>query len=107
MRISAAVFDVQDGPFHIEDVEIDDQSPDEVLVKISATGVCHTDGLARHGDLPFPSPGVLGHEGAGVVAAVGAGVTSVREGDHVVLGWPWCGQCCNCQSGEPRYCARL
>ncbi len=107
MRAVAAVFDVKDGPFHVEDIEIDEPRTGEVLVRVVATGICHTDGLTRHGDLPFPPPGVLGHEGAGVVAAVGAGVTSVREGDHVVLGWPWCGQCRNCLAGEPRYCARL
>ncbi len=107
MRIHAAVFDEPDGPFHVEEAEIDEPGPGEVLVKVAATGVCHTDGLARHGDLPFPAPGVLGHEGAGTVAAVGAGVTSVREGDPVVIGWPWCGDCRNCLRGEPRYCLRL
>ncbi|WP_261801604.1 NAD(P)-dependent alcohol dehydrogenase [Streptomyces sp. ISID311] len=101
------MFDTQDGPFHLEDVDLDEPGPGEVLVKIVATGICHTDGLARHGDLPFPAPGVLGHEGAGVVAAVGPGVTSVDEGDHVVIGWPWCGECRNCLAGEPRYCAQL
>ncbi|WP_234532293.1 NAD(P)-dependent alcohol dehydrogenase [Streptomyces shenzhenensis] len=107
MRIQAAVFDKQDGPFRIEPVELDGPGPGEVLVKIVASGVCHTDGLARHGDLPFPAPGVLGHEGAGVVTAVGDGVTSVREGDRVVIGWPWCGECRNCLDGEPRYCLEL
>jgi aryl-alcohol dehydrogenase len=72
-----------------------------------ATGFCHTDGIARHGDLPFPLPGVLGHEGSGRVAAVGPGVTSVREGQPVVIGWPSCGACRNCLDGEPRYCLRL
>nr|WSY55112.1 NAD(P)-dependent alcohol dehydrogenase [Streptomyces sp. NBC_00886] len=107
MRIQAAVFDKQDGPFQLQDVELDEPGAGEVLVRITATGICHTDGLARHGDLPFPAPGVLGHEGAGVVIAMGPGVTSVREGDHVVIGWPWCGECRNCLAGEPRYCARL
>lgn len=107
MRITAAVFDTRHGPFRVEPVDIDEPGPGEVLVTVAATGICHTDGLANHGDLPFPAPGVLGHEGAGVVAEVGAGVSSVRVGDHVVLGWPWCGQCRNCLDGEPRYCARL
>jgi aryl-alcohol dehydrogenase len=57
--------------------------------------------------MPFPAPGVLGHEGAGIVAAVGAGVTNVSEGDKVVIGWPWCGQCRNCLEGQPRYCLQL
>ncbi len=107
MRITAAVVDERDGPFRVEDVELDEPGPGEVLVTVAATGICHTDGLARHGDLPFPLPGVLGHEGAGVVAAVGAGVETVSEGDPVVIGWPWCGRCRNCLDGEPRYCARL
>lgn len=107
MRIEAAVFVKQDGPFHVEAVEIDTPGPGEVLVRIEATGVCHTDGLARHGDLPFPAPGVLGHEGAGTVVALGPNVASVNVGDHVVIGWPWCGECRNCLAGEPRYCAQL
>nr|WP_240948214.1 NAD(P)-dependent alcohol dehydrogenase [Planosporangium mesophilum] len=77
------------------------------MVKIVASGICHTDSITRHGDLPMPFPSVLGHEGAGEVVAVGEGVTAVRPGDHVVIGWPYCGQCRNCRDGEPRYCARL
>ena len=76
-------------------------------MKIVAAGVCHTDALARDGDMPFPAPGVLGHEGAGVVAAVGDGVTNVSAGDKVVIGWPWCGTCRNCLEGQPRYCLEL
>ena len=76
-------------------------------MKIVAAGVCHTDALARDGDMPFPAPGVLGHEGAGVVAAVGDGVTNVSPGDKVVIGWPWCGACRNCLEGQPRYCLEL
>src|ERR1700721_1397013 len=72
-----------------------------------AGGVCHTDAIARDGDMPFPAPGVLGHEGAGIVAAVGSGVTSVAVGDKVVIGWPWCGSCRNCLEGQPRYCLDL
>ena len=76
-------------------------------MKIVASGVCHTDALARDGDMPFPAPGVLGHEGAGVVEAVGDGVTNVSPGDKVVIGWPWCGSCRNCLEGQPRYCLEL
>lgn len=107
MRITAAVVDELHGPFVVREVELDDPGPGEVLVRVAATGFCHTDGIARHGDLPFPLPGVLGHEGAGTVAAVGAGVTGVREGQAVVIGWPSCGACRNCLDGEPRYCRRL
>lgn len=107
MQITAAVVETRDGPFSIQPLHLDDPGPGEVLVKIAATGICHTDGLARHGDLPFPLPGVLGHEGAGTVAAVGPAVTGFAEGDPVVIGWPSCGTCRNCQAGEPRYCLRL
>ena len=107
MRITAAVVDQLDGPFRVEEVELDEPGPGEVLVEIVATGICHTDGLARHGDLPFPFPGVLGHEGAGRVAAVGVGVRDLAAGEAVVIGWPSCGRCRNCLDGEPRYCARL
>ncbi len=107
MQATAAVVSEVDGPFSVEPVLVEAPGPGEVLVKIVATGVCHTDGLARHGDLPFPFPGVLGHEGAGIVAAVGPGVLDIVEGDRVVIGWPSCGACRNCSDGEPRYCARL
>jgi Zn-dependent alcohol dehydrogenase len=105
--ITAAVVEKIDGAFELQQLTLDDPGPGEVLVKLVATGICHTDGLARHGDLPFPRPGVLGHEGAGTVAAIGAGVTEFAVGDRVVIGWPFCGECRNCQAGEPRYCRRL
>ena len=107
MKITAAVVEELHGPFLVRDIELDEPGPGEVLVKVAATGFCHTDAITRHGDLPFPLPGVLGHEGAGTVAAVGEGVTNVREGQAVVIGWPSCGACRNCQDGEPRYCLRL
>src|ERR1700759_4262594 len=107
MRVNAAVFEKLFTPLSVTDVEIDAPGPGEVLVKIVASGVCHTDALARDGDMPFPAPGVLGHEGAGFVAAVGDGVTSVSPGDKVVIGWPWCGSCRNCLEGQPRYCLSL
>jgi Zn-dependent alcohol dehydrogenase len=107
VEITAAVVETVDGPFEITRLEMDEPGPGEVLVRLVATGICHTDGLARHGDLPFPLPGVLGHEGAGRVAAVGSGVDGFSEGDPVVIGWPSCGECRNCLAGEPRYCARL
>jgi aryl-alcohol dehydrogenase len=107
MRANAAVFEKLFTPLSVTEVEIDEPGPGEVLVRIVASGVCHTDALARDGDMPFPAPGVLGHEGAGIVAAVGAGVTSVSAGDKVVIGWPWCGSCRNCADGQPRYCLQL
>jgi aryl-alcohol dehydrogenase len=107
VKITAAVVHRRHGDFELEDVLLDEPGEGEVLVRVAATGICHTDSITRHGDLPFPLPGVLGHEGAGVVEAVGPGVPQLAEGDHVVLGWPWCGECRNCLDGQPRYCLRL
>jgi Zn-dependent alcohol dehydrogenase len=107
VEITAAVVEERDGPFTVQTLSLDEPRDGEVLVRLVGTGICHTDGLARHGDLPFPLPGVLGHEGAGVVAAVGPRVRDFSEGDGVVIGWPSCGECRNCLAGEPRYCARL
>jgi aryl-alcohol dehydrogenase len=107
MRANAAVFEKLFTPLSVTEVEIDAPRPGEALVKIVAAGVCHTDALARDGDMPFPAPGVLGHEGAGVVEAVGDGVTNVSVGDKVIIGWPWCGSCRNCLDGQPRYCLEL
>ncbi|MET3803051.1 aryl-alcohol dehydrogenase [Nakamurella sp. UYEF19] len=107
MKIMAAVIEEQDGPWEIRDLVLDDPGQGEVVVQVVATGICHTDGLARHGDLPFPLPGVLGHEGAGIVVAIGPGVDDVDPGDRVVIGWPFCGLCAHCTSGQPRYCLRL
>jgi aryl-alcohol dehydrogenase len=107
MQVTAAVVEDLDGPFRIVQLELDEVGPGEALVRIVATGVCHTDAITVHGDLPMPFPCVLGHEGAGVVEAVGEGVTHVAVGDHVVIGWPACGSCKNCLQGEPRYCLRL
>lgn len=107
MEITAAVVESTGAPFHVETLEVDDPGPGEALVRLVATGICHTDLITRTGDLPMPFPGVLGHEGAGEVVAVGDGVRDVAIGDRVVLGWPSCGRCRNCLDGEPRYCLRL
>jgi aryl-alcohol dehydrogenase len=107
MLITAAIVEEVGAPFAIGQAELDEPGPGEALVRIVAAGICHTDEITRHGDLPMPFPGVLGHEGSGVVEAVGDGVTNVRPGDHVVIGWPSCGTCRHCRDGEPRYCDRL
>lgn len=106
-EIRAAVFAERYAPGQMTQLVLDDPGPGEVLVKVMAAGVCHTDSITRDGDLPLPLPGILGHEGAGVVAAIGPGVTEVAVGDHVVMGWPYCGECDACLEGEPRYCARM
>lgn len=91
-------------PFQLQEVTVDDPCDDEVLVQITATGICHTD-LFFKGVIPAEmGPCLFGHEGAGVVAAVGAGIDDVRPGDHVVLSYRSCGECAYCQGGHPAYC---
>ncbi|CAM3704361.1 NAD(P)-dependent alcohol dehydrogenase [Smaragdicoccus niigatensis] len=92
------------GPLTIEDVEPNGLQSDEVLVRIVGVGLCHTDLTALKGDVPLPLPAVLGHEGAGVVEAVGDGVSTLAVGDHVVLSFDSCRECAACTSGHPAYC---
>ncbi|MGP3911489.1 NAD(P)-dependent alcohol dehydrogenase [Nonomuraea sp. NBC_00507] len=102
---SAAVVESAGAGFQLSEVELTDPRPDEVLVRMVAAGICHTDLGVAAGGLPFPLPGVLGHEGAGVVEAVGSAVTRVSPGDHVLLSFTSCGRCANCRDGHPAYCA--
>jgi aryl-alcohol dehydrogenase len=104
MSVTAAVTEVGGAPFALREVELDDLRPDEVLVEIAACGVCHTDLSLRDQLFPSPLPIVLGHEGAGVVAAVGDRVTRVAPGDRVTLTYNSCGGCRNCLSGVPAHC---
>jgi aryl-alcohol dehydrogenase len=101
----AAIVRGKGAPFVIEDVQIGPPTANEVLVRIVAVGICHTDAIVRDQYYPFPLPGVLGHEGAGIVEEVGANVTNVVPGDHVVLTYMSCGQCRYCERGEPAYCS--
>lgn len=105
MEITAAVVFETSGDFKIEQLELDDPKDDEMLVRIVGVGVCGTDLGARAGHLPIPAPpSVFGHEGAGVVEKVGARVTKVKPGDHVILGWDYCGACPACKIGKVLYC---
>lgn len=104
MKIKAAVTHRPGGEFELEEVELGDPRPEEVLVRIVATGVCHTDMVARDQEYPVPLPAVLGHEGAGVVEKVGDNVTTVDVGDHVVLSFSSCGECKSCLTGHPYAC---
>ncbi|MFG3390689.1 NAD(P)-dependent alcohol dehydrogenase [Streptomyces sp. WAC05458] len=90
--------------FHWEGAVLDDPGPGEVLVRLVATGLCHTDLSVLAGRLPTPLPAVLGHEGAGVIEAVGADVTDVAAGDRVVLSFNSCGHCASCRTGRPTAC---
>jgi aryl-alcohol dehydrogenase len=104
MQVLAAVVNEIGAPFHIADVGVSEPAPDEVLIQIAGVGICHTDIAVKEGHLPFPFPGVLGHEGSGTVAAVGADVTSVTVGDEVALSFNSCGNCPQCAKNEPAYC---
>jgi S-(hydroxymethyl)glutathione dehydrogenase/alcohol dehydrogenase len=105
MSVRAAVLHELGKPLDIEDVDLVDTQPDQVRVRIAASGVCHSDLSVVRGRLPHPTPVVLGHEGAGVVTEIGSDVTRVKVGDHVVLDWiPACGTCAFCQRGEIYLC---
>jgi len=107
VRITAAVAPGPGEPLRLEEVELDEPGPGEVLVRIVAAGICHTDTIVRSGRSSFPLPGVPGHEGVGLVARTGSGVTGFELDDPVLLGWPWCRRCRYCRQGRPRYCQRL
>ena len=100
----AAVVHEKDAPFVLEEVELDEPRSNEVLVRMVATGLCHTDLSVRSGVIPFPLPAVLGHEGAGIVERVGSAVQRVRPGDHVLASFTSCGACVNCVTGSPSNC---
>ncbi|MGH2849966.1 MAG: alcohol dehydrogenase catalytic domain-containing protein [Solirubrobacteraceae bacterium] len=109
MRMRAAVLEEFGRPLVVQDVELEDPEPGEVLVRLVACGVCHTDLYTASGVDPSGyAPTVLGHEGAGVVERVGEGVTSVAEGDHVVtLFSPQCRECIHCQSSLTNLCLAI
>jgi S-(hydroxymethyl)glutathione dehydrogenase/alcohol dehydrogenase len=97
---------MEHGKIEVADVELDPPKAGEIRVKMGATGVCHSDLSVINGVLPLPPPIVLGHEGAGVVDELGAGVTGLAPGDHVVLSFiPCCGQCNDCLNLRPVFCS--
>ena len=105
MKTKAAVLWEINAPWSIEEIELDPPGPGEVLVKIAASGMCHSDEHLVTGDLPFALPIVGGHEGAGVVEQVGEGVSWLAPGDHVVFGFiPSCGRCPSCSTGHQNLC---
>ncbi len=113
MKVRAAVLDTmgaslpytQSRPLAIEELELDPPGPGEVLVKVAAAGLCHSDLSVINGDRPRPLPMALGHEAAGIVEELGPGVTDLRRGDHVVMVFvPSCGHCLPCAEGWPALC---
>jgi aryl-alcohol dehydrogenase len=105
-QITAAVVRERGGPFSIETLTLESPRRDEVLVRVVATGLCHTDMVARDKAYPVPHPIVLGHEGAGIVESVGADVVKVAPGDSVVLTFLTCGRCKPCRLGRIAHCEK-
>jgi len=103
--VMAAVMRAFNDPLSVEEVSLNAPREDEVLVNVTAAGVCHSDLSVIEGKIPMPPPCVLGHEGAGIVEEVGSGVTSLSKGDHVLLAWVQnCGKCHFCQAGKTHLC---
>ena len=106
MKITAQVTR-NPGKFELSnDIVLDDPQEDEVLVKVVASGVCHTDAVALEQQAGNSLPQILGHEGCGIVEAVGSKVTDLKKGDHVVMAYPFCGSCVRCRNGLPGSCER-
>lgn len=106
MKISAAVTAEDGKAFDIRDIELQEPKANEVLIRVVASGVCHTDMVARDSGIT-PKPAVLGHEGSGIVEKVGTGVDHFEKGDHVVMSYVHCGNCEQCLTGYPATCEFL
>jgi aryl-alcohol dehydrogenase len=104
MQTRAAVVEAQGQPFTLTEVDLDEPREDEVLVRMVATGICHTDITMSHFLPAEMFPNVFGHEGAGVVERVGAGVRGLEVGDHVVMSFRSCRDCATCRAGLVGYC---
>lgn len=105
MKTKAAILWDVNTPWSVEEIELDPPGPGEVLVKLAASGMCHSDEHLVTGDLPFALPIIGGHEGGGVVEQVGEGVSWLAPGDHVVFGFiPSCGRCESCSTGHQNLC---
>jgi Zn-dependent alcohol dehydrogenase len=108
VKTRAALFHGAGRPLEVREIDLREPRPDEVLVRVAAVGICGTDLHAVKGDWSRPTPMVLGHEGAGVVEAVGDEVEGLAEGDAIVLSWaPSCGACADCLRGRPAACIEL
>lgn len=104
MKIQAAVARAPHAPLAIEELDLEDPRPDEVLVRVVATGICHTDPAMRDQAYPVPQPIVLGHEGSGIVMRVGSSVTKVAPGDRVLMSYNSCGVCDSCLANASGFC---
>jgi len=104
MKIRAAVARQVNAPLSLEEIEMEEPRDSEILVRVVAAGICHTDLVVRDGQIAVPFPVVLGHEGAGIVERVGSAVTKVAPGDHVVMTFNSCGSCPSCREHATTYC---
>ncbi|MFS0823100.1 NAD(P)-dependent alcohol dehydrogenase [Bacillus sp. 1P02SD] len=104
MKIKAAVVNKVNEPYEIEELILSEMRDDEILIKIVASGICHSDDGRRTGVSIHSFPTVLGHEGSGIVEVVGKNVREFDKGDHVVISYHYCGQCENCKTGHPASC---
>lgn len=104
LEVIAAVARQPGADLSLETLALEEPRADEICVRVVATGVCHTDVVARNQQLPVPLPVVLGHEGAGIVEKVGSAVSKVAVGDHVVMTFNSCGHCPSCQDHAQSYC---
>ncbi|WP_312595809.1 NAD(P)-dependent alcohol dehydrogenase [Brevundimonas sp.] len=104
MKAVAAVLKEPNTPFVLEELDVAQPRPDEILVRIQAVGICHTDLVFASGAMGTNFPLVLGHEGAGEVVAIGEKITKVAPGDKVLLTFDSCGHCANCEAEAPAYC---
>src|SRR3984885_9331076 len=104
MQVKAAVVRERSAPFVIDTLVLCEPRADELIVRVAASGMCQTDLHGRDGYFASPYPAVYGHEGSGVVHAVGSGVQDFAPGDHVVMSYPWCGTCANCRQQRLNYC---
>ena len=107
LRIKAAVMRQCGAPLQLEEALLQPPRPNEVRVRVVASGVCHTDMVVRDQLFPTPMPIILGHEGAGVIDAIGSEVTTVAVGDHVVMTYMSCGLCVPCETGHPAHCTQM
>lgn len=106
MKVTAAITHEQ-GKLSIETVDLDEPKASEVRVKLIASGVCHTDSAGINQVIPVTLPAIFGHEGVGIVDEVGAGVSSLKKGDRVIMTFPSCGSCSHCLNGAPYACDSL
>jgi NDMA-dependent alcohol dehydrogenase len=105
VKTKAAIMWEVNTPWSVEEIDLDEPGPTEVLVELAASGLCHSDEHLLTGDLPFALPMIGGHEGAGVVMQVGSNVSWLKAGDHVVFGFiPSCGRCPSCATGHSNLC---